>query len=141
MGSLRNLWNRIPEEWKSRIIRWGVSFIFGLLIIWIWDIGTLLVILFILFFVFYLVFNLFGGWETRAISQWSITQFFSRIRGMLLFALLPTAWELIKNPSLESIIGICFLVIIALTIWERFDQMMKNFFQNAFGTRNRRRRH
>ena len=135
MNTLRNLWAWIPNKWKL----WILSFIIGLIISLIWGIGTLLVILFLLFFLSYLILNLFGGREARVVSQWSITQFYKRIRGMLIFALLPALWELIKKPSLENIIGILFLVIIALTIWDKFDDLIGDINKQFFGKRRRRR--
>lgn len=136
MDALRKYWSLIPNKWKL----WIASFILGLIIVLIWDISTLLITLFILFVLSYLIFNLFGDKEARVFSQWSITEFFKRIRGMLIFALLPTVWELIKKPSLESIISICFIAFIALTIWEKFNEVISNFNKSTFSTRRKTRR-
>ncbi len=135
METLRNLWERIPNNWKL----WGLFFIVGLIITLVCGVGTLLVVLFLLFFLSYLIFNLFGDRQARVIGQWSITQFFKRIRGILLFALLPTLWELIKKPSLESIISICLLLFVALSISNKFDEIIGNVRGQYFGKRKRRR--
>jgi len=138
METLYGLYHRIPKKWRKPIFGWVLPFLFGLIITLIWDVGTLLVILFLLFAISFLVYEL-GLKGARVIGVWSITQYFKRIRGMLLFALLPTLWELIKKPSLESIIGICFLIIIAFSIWDKFDEIMGDFTRKTFGTRRRRR--
>ena len=135
VDTLRNLWTRIPGKWKL----WILSFIIGIIITLIWDVGTLLIILFLLFVLSYLVFNLFGGRRMREVSQWSITQFYQRIRGMLIFALLPALCELIKQPSLENIIGILLLFIIALTIWDKFNELIGDINKQFFGKLKRRR--
>jgi hypothetical protein len=131
--TLRNIWVKIPDRWRGRILSWGLPFLFGLVIVWIWGIGTLLVVLFVLFLILFLLFNMVGDGRIKAASQWSITEFFTRIRGMLLFALLPIAWELIKDPSIESITGLFVLAILALFFWNRFNQMMGNFLKEVFG--------
>jgi hypothetical protein len=141
LHTITNYLNKIPHQWQKRLIKWGIPFLFGLIIVLIWDIGTLLVILFMIFFLSFLIFSIIGGTKTKQFSQWSITEFFKRIRGMLIFALLPVAWELIKKPSVDSIIGICVLGIVALTIWQRFDQMIADMLKSMFGVRNKRKRH
>ncbi|MBA7688222.1 hypothetical protein ES703_96701 [subsurface metagenome] len=59
---------------------------------------------------------------------------------MIIFALLPTTRELIGEISLESIIALCVLGIVALSIWEKFDEMIKDITIQLFGKKRRRRR-
>jgi hypothetical protein len=135
MGTLRSLYQRIPTRWKL----WILSFLLGLLITLIWGVGVLLFILLALFIVSYFLFSIVGSRKVREVGQWSITQYFKRVRGVILFALLPTAWELIRNPSLDSIIALVVLLFVALSIWDKFDEIMSDFTKGIFGTRRRRR--
>ena len=80
-----------------------------------------------------------GNRGARAVGDWSIKQYFKRIRGMIIFALLPAAWELIREFSLGSILALCVLIIVALSIWEKFDEIIKNTSRQLFGKRRRRR--
>jgi len=139
METLLNLYERIPKKFRKPIIHWVLPFIVGLIITLIWDVVTLLSILFLLFIVFYLLY-VFGSHKAREVGRWSITEYFKRIRGVIIFALLPTAWELIREVSLESIIALCVLGIVALSIWEKFDEMIKDITIQFFGKKRRRRR-
>lgn len=143
MVTLRSLYEMIPKKYRKPVVHWVLPFIFGLIIIVIWDVAILLVTLFLLFIVFYL-FYVFGSYKAREVGRWSITEYFKRIRGMIIFALLPTAleiiWELIREISLESIIALCVLGIVALSIWERFDKIIEDITRQLFGKRWRRRR-
>jgi hypothetical protein len=132
METLRDLYERIPEKLRKLIVSVLLPFLIGLIITLIWGVETLLVILFLLFCLSYLLFKLFGSTWVRESGEWSITQFFKRIRWMLIFALLPAVWELIRNFSLESIIAVLFIVIIALTIWKRFDELISSVVRDYF---------
>lgn len=139
MDSLRSLYDKIPEKLRKPVVHWVLPFLFGLIITLIWDVGTLLIILFLLFIVFFIISEL-GNKDARAAGKWSINQYFKRIRGMIIFALLPAAWELIKEHSLDSIIGLVILIFLALSIWNRFDEIMKDFTKKFFRKQRRRRR-
>ena len=114
MEMLHNLWMSIPRKWRRRILFWLVSFLFGLLITWIWDIGTLLVILLVISLVASLL--RIGGAE-----RWALEQYRGRIRGMMIFALLPAAWEA------TSILDFVLVLLIMVIIWVRFEQIPKRW--------------
>ena len=138
METLRGLYGKIPKEFRKPVVHWVLPFIFGLIITLIWDVGTLLIILFLLFIISFLISEL-GNRGARAVGEWSIKQYFKRIRGMIIFALLPAAWELIREFSLGSILALCVLIIVALSIWEKFDEIIENTSRQLFGKRRRRR--
>lgn len=143
MSTLRSLYEKIPKKSRKPVVNWVFPFLFGLLITWIWGVGALFTILLILFFVSAMI-SALGNREARVIGKWSIGQYFKRIRGMILFALLPAVWklvlELIKNPSLESILPLLVIFIVALSIWVKFEEIIKDITKQIFGTRRRRRR-
>jgi len=138
MDALRILYEKIPRKFRKPIVHWVLPFIFGLIITLIWDVGTLLITLFLIFTISFLISGL-GNRGARAVGGWSIKQYFKRIRGMIIFALLPAAWELIREFSLGSILALCVLIIVALSIWEKFDEIIKNTSRQLFGKRRRRR--
>ena len=139
LDTLRTLYEKIPTKLRKPIVHWVLPFIFGLIITLIWDVGTLLAVLVVLFAIFFLIGKL-GSRRAQVASEWSIKQYFKRIRGMIIFALLPAAWELITEISLESIIALCMFVIIALSIWEKFDEVSEDIRRQLFGKRRRRHR-
>jgi len=138
MDTLRILYEKIPRKFRKPVVHWVLPFIFGLIITLIWDVGTLLITLFLIFTISFLISKL-GNRGARAVGDWSIKQYFKRIRGMIIFALLPAAWELIREFSLGSILALCVLIIVALSIWEKFDEIIKNTSRQLFGKRRRRR--
>ncbi|MFC1989714.1 hypothetical protein ACFLVW_04045 [Chloroflexota bacterium] len=139
METLSSLYERIPKNFRRPIIQWVLPFIFGLIITLIWDVGTLLIALFLLFIIFFLISEL-GNRGARAVSEWSIKQYYKRIRGLIIFALIPAAWELIREISSESIIALYVLGIVTLSIWEKFDETIEDITGQLFGKRRRRRR-
>lgn len=139
MDSLRILYEKIPKKFRKPIVHWVLPFIFGLIITLIWDVGTLLIIVFLLFTISFLLSEL-GNRGARAVGEWSIKQYFKRIRGMIIFALIPTAWELIKEASLGSILTLCVLIIVALSIWQKFDEIIVDITRQLFRKRRRRSR-
>ncbi len=138
MDALRILYEKIPRKFRKPIVHWVLPFIFGLIITLIWDVGTLLITLFLIFTISFLISEL-GNRGARAVGDWSIKQYFKRIRGMIIFALLPAAWELIREFSLGSILALCVLIIVALSIWEKFDEIIENTSRQLLGKRRRRR--
>ena len=138
LDTLRTLYEKIPTKLRKPIVHWVFPFIVGLIITLIWDVGTLLAVLVVLFAIFFLIGKL-GSRRAQVASEWSIKQYFKRIRGMIIFALLPAAWELIREFSSESILALCVLIFVGLSIWERFDKIIKNTSRQLFGKRRRRR--
>ena len=138
MDTLRSLYEKIPKKFRKPIIQWALPFIFGLIITLIWEVGTLLVILLLIFVISFLISEL-GNRRARAAGKRSIKQYLQRIRGMIIFALLPAAWELVKEPSLDSIIALCVLIIVVLSIWGKFDEIIEDTTRQLFGKRRRRR--
>ncbi len=138
METLRSLYEKIPRKFRKPVVHWVLPFIFGLIITLIWDVGTLLITLFLLFIISFIISEL-GNRGARAVGEWSIKQYFKRIRGMIIFALLPMAWELIREFSLGSILALCVLIIVALSVWGKFDEIIENTSRQLFGKRRHRR--
>ena len=136
---MRNLYMSIPRKWRSRIALWVAAFLVGQFVIWIWGLETLLTILIFLIFVAAL-FRTFGLTRAVKMERWSIEQFLGRIRGMVIFAFLPAAWELIRNPSISSIISLLLLLLCGLIIWDSFGKIIKSWGRTSLSTRRRRRR-
>ena len=141
MEIINDLYEKIPKKLRKPLFHWVLPFILGLIITSIWGIGTLFAIIIISFLVFYMIYNLVGNSKSKEISRWSITEYFKRIRGMIIFALLPTVWELVREVTLESIISLCILGIVVLSIWEKFDEVIKDVTVQLFGKKRRRRRY
>ena len=139
METLRNLYIKIPPEWRYRIIRWIVSLLVGQIIIWIWGLETLLTILIILICIAVL-FRTFGFKQALKIERLWAEQFIGRIRGMVIFAFLPVAWALIKDPSISSIIGLLVIVFCVITIWDSFGKTINNWGRTKRVSRRKRRR-
>ena len=139
LETLQNLYLKIPENWRPRIIRWVISFLFGLIITLIWGVETLLTILIIILFISALL-RTFGLTEALKLERWSVAQFFGRIRIMMIFAFLPAVWELIRNFSLSSAISLLIIALCILFIWDSFAKVIKNWGRNTLRPRRRRRR-
>ncbi len=139
MDTLRSLYEKVPKKWRARIIRWVLSFSFAMIIKLIWGIETLLTILIFLIFIAAL-FRTFGLTQALKIERLSIEQFIGHIRGMVIFAFLPVAWELIKDPSISSIIGLLVILLCVITIWDSFGKMINNWGRTRRVSRRKRRR-
>ena len=139
METLRNLYSKIPPKWRYRIIRWIVPPLVGQIIIWIWGLETLLTILIFLIFIA-AVFRTFGLTQALKIGRLSVEQFIGRIRGIVIFAFLPVAWELIKDPSISSIIGLLVILLCVITIWDSFGKMINNWGRTRRVSCRKRRR-
>ena len=100
-----------------------VSFLAGLLIDAIWGVGTLLTILLIIYAIA-LIFRLTN------LGQLAIEQFWGRIRGMVISAMFPALWEIIKklisNPSESAMIEFLFAVLVIIIICDAFGKMIKS---------------
>lgn len=129
--TLSSLYEKIPKKWRVRIIRWVLSFSFAMIIKLIWGFETLLTILIFLILIAAL-FRTFGLTQALKIERLSIEQFIGHIRGVVIFAFLPVAWELIKNPSISSIIGLLVILFCVITIWDSFGKTI-----NSWGSRRR----
>ena len=136
---MRNLYMRIPQKWRSRIVLWVASFLFGQFVIWIWGLETLLTILIFLIFGAAL-FRTFGLAQALKIERWLREQFLGRIRGVVIFAFLPAAWELIRNPSIPSIIGLLLLLLCIVIIWDSFGKIRNSWGITNLSTHHQRRR-
>ena len=138
MATLHDLYSKIPPKWKL----WILSFLFGLVVTLIWDIGALLVILFLIGVIAAMFVSL-GFAKTSRVERWALDQFWARIRGMLVFAILPAAWEIIKNlinsPSTSSVFELLVILLIVAVIWDRFEIIRKSW--RGIGMKPRRRRY
>ena len=124
INTIYRLYLSIPRRWRVHITLWVVSFLFGLIIIWIWDLVTLLSLLIVIS----ALFTIFSRFDfARTIGKWAHSQFLGRIRVMVIFAFLPAVWELVKNPSLSSIIGLLVLLLVITLIWDKFEQIIKSW--------------
>ena len=137
--TIRNLYMKIPEKWRPRVIRWVISFVLGLIITLIWGIEILLTILIIILLVSALL-RTIGLTEALKLERWSVAQFFSRIRGMIVFAFLPAIWGLVRNPSLSSAIGLVILILCIVFIWDSFANIINKWGRTTLKPRRRRRR-
>lgn len=121
--TITNLWERIPRKWKVSGLLWVVSFLAGLLIDAICGAGTVLTILLIIY-VIALIFRLIN------LGQFAIEQFWGRIRGMIIFAMFPALWEIIKklisNPSESAVIEFLLTVLVIVILWDAFGKMIKS---------------
>ncbi|MBA7469550.1 hypothetical protein ES707_04821 [subsurface metagenome] len=135
ISTIYRLYLSIPRKWRVRITLWVVSFLFGLLIIWIWDLVTLLSLL-IVISALSTIFNRFNF--ARTLGKWAHSQFLGRIRVMVIFAFLPAAWELVKNPSLSSMIGLLALLLVITLIWDKFEQIISSWGKTKRRSRPRR---
>lgn len=121
--TITKLWKGIPRKWKISGLLWVVSFLAGLLIDAIWGVGTLLTVLLIIYAIA-LVFRLTN------LGQFAIEQFWGRIRGMVVSAMFPALWEIIKklisNPSESAIIEFLFAVLVIVILWDAFGKMIKS---------------
>jgi len=139
METLRNLYSKIPPTLRYRIISWIVSLLVGQIIIWIWGLETLLTILIFLIFIA-AVFRTFGLTQALKIERLSVEQFMGRIRGIVIFAFLPVVLELIKDPSISSIIGLLVILLCVITIWDSFGKMINNWGRTRKVSHRKRRR-
>ena len=139
MRNLRSSYDKIPKPLRKPLLQWGLPFLIGWIITQFWGIATLFAILIFVFTLFYLI-AVFGSKRARIASEWSIKEYLKRIRGMLIFALLPAAWELIKKPSAESLIAIIVIIFVAATIWQRFDEAIEDVTSQLFGRSRSRTR-
>ena len=135
---MQNVYLKKPEKWRPQIIRWVISFLFGLTITLIWGVETLLTILIIVLFMSALLRTL-GITVALKWERWSVAQLFGRIRGMIIFAFLPTVWELIRNFSLSSAISLLVLALFIVFIWDSFAKPVKNRGKFYYTSRRRRR--
>lgn len=124
LETLYELWKKTPTKWKL----WVASAIVGLIIIWIWDIGTLLA----LFLVVSLVAALLRGLlPSSKLEQFALEQFWGRIRGMIIFAFLPTLFvtigQLLSDFSLSSLISVLVVLFVILFIWDWFEKLPKRW--------------
>ena len=131
METLHNLYMKIPLKWRRQIVPWIVSLLFGQIVIWIWGLETLLTILVCLIFIAAL-FRTFGLSQALKIERCSIGLLLGRFRGMIIFAFIPAVWEFIRNPSISSIIGLLFILLCVLMIWDSFAKTI-----NSWGSRRR----
>ncbi len=138
METLRDLYTRIPKKWKI----WILSFLIAWLIRWICGVETLLIIL-IFAIALPVLFRNLGDTKALIIGKQAVRQLFGYFRGVIIFAFLPVVWELvcdlIRNPSLESIIELVVIIIVILVIWKKFDEIIGKYIRQNFGTRRRRR--
>ncbi len=138
MDTLRSLYEKIPEKWRVRIIRWVLSFSFAMIIKLIWGFETLLTILIFLILIAAL-FRTFGRTQALKIKRLSIGQLMGQIRGVVIFAFLPVAWELIENPSISSIIGLFVILFCVITIWDNFGKTINSWGRTRRVSRRKRR--
>lgn len=138
---MHSLYTRIPEKWRSRIILWIASFLFGLIIIWIWDIETLLVVLILLSLIAAL-FRTLGLTQALKLERWALDQFLGRIRGIVIFAILPAVWvmakDLIENPSMSSALALILVLLLIVIIWDRFERIRKGAGKVSLDSSRRR---
>ena len=135
--TLQNLYWKIPQKWRPRIISWVTSFLFGLIITLIWGVETLLTTLIFILLISALL-HTFGLDKARKLEHWSIAQFFGRIRGMIIFAFLPVIWELLRDFSLSSVISLLILALCIVYIWDSFANLIKSWGKTRYTTRYRR---
>lgn len=140
---MRNLYMNIPRKWRSRIILWVVSFGLGLIITLIWDAGTLLAIL--LFFILIAVlFRTLGLTQALKLERWAVGRFLGHIRGMVVFAILPAIWvvvkDLIENPTMSSALALILVLLLIVVIWNRFEQIKDGWRRTNLSSRRRRHR-
>lgn len=115
MGTLRDLYTRIPKKWKI----WILSFLIAWLIRWICGVETLLIIL-IFAIALSVLFRNLGDTKALIIGKQAVRQLFGYFRGVIIFAFLPVVWEfvcdLIRDPSLVSIFELVMIIIVILVI-------------------------
>ena len=132
MGTLRDLYMRMPKKWKI----WILSFLIAWLIRWIGGVETLLTIL-IFTLALSILFRNLSATKASTIGKQAVRQLFGYFRGVIIFAFLPVVWELvsglIRDPSPESILGLVVTIITILIIWKKFDEIIEIYIRQNFG--------
>lgn len=130
MRGLRALWNELPANRRASILLWGSSFLGGMIVIAVWDLAALLAIIFLIGASAALL-RKAGIVEAGKAERWSFRQFYGRIRGMMIFAMIPSVWVVVKDflsdPCAASLLTVLVLLLPIALIWRIFDDAPKTW--------------
>jgi len=121
---LSELWKQNRRKWIISGLIWIATFFISLVISVFLGVEILLILL-LLTYVIALVLH------RKGLGTLAIKQFWGRIRGMIVFSLLPalleTIRELIISPSVPVVIELAFSILFIVLIWVAFDKIMRPF--------------
>ena len=119
----------VRPKWQSALL-WVGSFLFGLLVIRIWDVRTLLLFFLVLSFAAFAVRSL-GLSRFVGVERYSLKLFWGRIRIMLILGFLPPAYAVIKNLSedfsVRRLVQFVLICLILGLIWNVFDWLPRRW--------------
>ncbi len=121
-NSVRKILNKIPPKWRWSLISWALAALFSWIIMWLFGLQTLLAI----YLVIFAIASIIGRYGE---ANWAITQFIKHLRGIMIFALLPAIWPVIKeimtNFSWVLIVELLLIGYLIVYVWQSFDKVIE----------------
>jgi hypothetical protein len=129
--SYHRILNKLSQKWKENHRKWLISgliwiasFSIGLLISHFWGIGILLLILIVTYIIALVL-------HRNKVVTFTVKQFWGRIRGIILFTLLPAFLEIIRKLiisfSLSAVFELVLAVLFIALIWTFLSKIMEPF--------------
>lgn len=118
-------WNDLSAATRNRILVVAGTWVVFKLIAWIWDIGTLLSWLIIGFAIALMVAES-GMKKAQWVQEWFYVKFAEQIRGLVVFAMLPIAFEAlitwVRMRDSGSLIALLIIVGLIIYMWVRISE-------------------